>query len=351
MKLANSVDFATKKYYLLLMAEQLHGALSENFYKLTPDHVMHAVENVGFHPTGEYFQLNSYENRVFDIFLDKELTSAEFNNHLIAKFYRPHRWTQEAILEEHNFLFELQENGISAIAPIRQKNNSSVSEFKNIFVGIFPKALGRLPQELFDDDLVKIGRSLARIHNIGEQKKAQHRPMFNTETRGWPSLEALEPFVSSELWSRYEKAASEIFDFLESHLDQSSFIRIHGDCHRGNLLYTDRAGEDIEFFFIDFDDFCNGPPVQDFWMLFSSDESGNQHEQDLIFSGYEELRKLDRSQLVCMSALRGLHIVHYGAWIARRWIDPTFPHLFPQFKEYIYWAEETEVLEKIAWSL
>lgn len=327
------------------------GRVEESFYRLTPDQVLEGVEAAGFLPTGKYIQLNSYENRVFDLFLEKESSPQIPNDRLIAKYYRPKRWTEAAILEEHSFLQELQSSGIPVVAPLKQKNAQTLSHYLDIYLAVFPKALGRIPQELSHEELKGIGRMLARLHNVGAQKKARHRPTLSAKTYGWPALDLLQDWVAPELWSRYEKAAQSIVEYLEEHLDQGSFIRIHGDCHKGNLLRTDRAGEAQEFFFVDFDDFCNGPAVQDFWMLFSSDENDNQSEQEAILEGYEELREIDRSELHLMRPLRGLRIIHYAAWIARRWDDPTFPHLFPDFQEYTYWAEEVEALEKIAWSL
>ena len=150
---------------------------------------------------------------------------------------------------------------------------------------------------------------------------------------------------------RYNTAADSILGYLESELDPESFFRIHGDCHKGNLLATDRPGEPREFFFIDFDDFCNGPAVQDFWMLLSGAEADTLDEQDAILAGYTDLRHFDEEDLRLIPALRGLRIIHYGAWIARRWDDPSFPQIFPDFRTYTYWAEEVEALERLAWSL
>lgn len=307
---------------------------------------MDAVEAAGYFPTGRYIQLNSYENRVFDIEL--EGSSGEKDN-VIAKFYRPGRWSQEALFEEHDFLRELKEAGIPAVAPLVQKNKSTISKFENMYVTFFPKAYGRMPQELSLEEFRRIGRTLAHLHNVGEQKVANNRPFLTAEDYGWPAIELLADWVAPEMWHRYEKAANEIIYFLEDHLKEEDFIRIHGDCHKGNLLLTDVAGEQQTFFFVDFDDFCNGPPAQDFWMLFSSEDS--EEEQNAILEGYEDLRQFDRSQLELMKALRGLRIFHYDSWIAKRWSDPSFPQLFPHFRSYTYWAENTEALEHVAWGL
>ncbi|MGE0763542.1 MAG: serine/threonine protein kinase [Bdellovibrionales bacterium] len=319
----------------------------QEFYNLTPDLVMAGVEAAGFHPTGEYLQLNSYENRVFDVRLEK----GSERERIIVKFYRPQRWSRAAILEEHFFLEELNLSGIPAIAPLPQKNRETLSVFMGLHMAAFPKFLGRMPQELSLDDLKKIGRLLARLHNVGEQKPARHRPRLDVENFGWPALEILADFVAPEMWDRYEQAAIQILQYLEDVLPQEKVLRIHGDCHRGNLLQQDNREGEQGFFLVDFDDFCNGPVAQDFWMLFSGDKESLAEERDALLGGYEELRHFPSQQEKLFMPLRGLRIIHYAAWIARRWNDPTFPLIFPDYQNYTYWAEETEALERIAWSL
>ena len=208
-----------------------------------------------------------------------------------------------------------------------------------------------MPQELSPTDLTSLGRQLARLHNVGSQKKAIHRPTLDIASFGWDSLDFVEPWVAPEGWPRYEQAACDILNFLDEEVDLSHLIRIHGDCHKGNILQTDPVQGPKQLFFVDFDDFINGLPVQDFWMLFSSDETENQAELAEFLKGYEELRKFDHRQLAWMPAFRGLRIIYYAHWIAKRWHDPSFPKIFPEFKNYIYWAQEVEALEKIAWQL
>ncbi len=318
---------------------------TQNFYNLSIDQVFHATESWGLHPTGQYFQLNSYENRVYDLFLEGEERS-----HVIVKVYRPNRWSEEAIKEEHCFLEELKDQGIPVVAPI-QKEGKTTIKLNGMIFSFFPKALGRMPQEFQPKDFRQIGRQLAKLHNVGAKHKALHRPSLNIEEFGWDNLDLLCEWVVPEVWQRYETAACDILEFLEDRIEGAPLIRIHGDCHKGNILKTDPYGGLSEYFFVDFDDFINGLPVQDFWMLFSSDESSNQMELNDFLSGYEELRLFDREQLNLMPAFRGLRIIYYAAWIARRWSDPTFPKLFPEFENYLYWAEEVEALEKIAWKL
>ncbi len=314
--------------------------MTKNFYDLTPDEVLAGVEQLGLLPTGEFSQLNSYENRVFEIRLEENTLK---NEKVIAKFYRPHRWNKDAILDEHQFLFDLKAEGIEVVAPF-EFGEETVFKHKDILFSIFPKFYGRMPQELLPGDFAKIGRTLALIHNVGSRSKAKDRLAMTAKTFGYDSLEILKDTVAVEMWPRYQKAAKDILMFLEERLEPSRFIRIHGDCHRGNLL-----DDGTRFFFVDFDDFCNGPEAQDFWMLLSQDRFNE--EVDELLSGYTEIRDFDESQVELFEPLRGLRIIHYAKWIAVRWSDPSFPRLFPDFFSYTYWAQETEQLEKIAWSL
>lgn len=318
-----------------------------SFYKLDPDLVLSATEEAGFQPTGEFTQLNSYENRVFDIRLEKGTSPQE---RVIAKFYRPGRWSQQALLEEHGFLFELEKEGVPVVSPLVLKNRQSLVLTQGLSVAFFPKFSGRMPQEFFENDLYQVGRRLAQIHNVGARQNFRHRAIVGESPYSlWDNLELLQGWVAPEMWPRYEKSVLKIIEHFEENLDPAGFLRIHGDCHRGNLLMRPLATGQNEFFFVDFDDCAMGPEVQDIWMLFSG--SDDSLEQDLIISGYEELREFPEQQLQWIPLLRGLRIFTYSAWIARRWTDPSFPKLFPDFEGYTFWAEETEALEKIAWSL
>lgn len=318
---------------------------TNSFYKLDPELVLAATEEAGFLPTGEFSQLNSYENRVFDI----RLEAGQNLDRVIAKFYRPGRWSESALLEEHAFLYELENEGVPVVAPIRLKNKSSVIKLNDIWVTFFPKFMGKMPEEFLQNDLYQVGRRLAQIHNVGARSQFRHRAILGEMPYStWDNLELLSKWVAPEMWPRYEEAVIKIIENFEDYVADASFLRIHGDCHRGNLLVRPQA-TGKEFFFVDFDDSAMGPEVQDFWMLFSGGE--NEAEQDLIMSGYEELRAFPDEQWDWVPLLRGLRIFSYSAWIARRWSDPSFPKLFPNFRTYTFWAEETEALEKIAWSL
>jgi len=327
----------------------------ELFYKLTPDLALESIEAQGFKPTGRYAQLNSYENRVFSI--EVENTNEQDENPddfktIIAKFYRPGRWSKEAIQEEHDFLLDLKTDGMPAIAPLKikdEKNGDTIFMTGEIYSSLFPKQMGRLPQELKLSELKAVGTLLARLHNQGAQKVAIHRPTISTDSYGEKSLDVLDSIISNEVHTRYMNAAEDILDFLDERLDPSKYIRVHGDCHKGNILQTDPIKGPKEYFFVDFDDFCNGPAVQDFWMLLSGDQ--DVAEQNALLEGYSELRTFDKSDLELIPGLRGLRMIYYSAWIAMRWEDPSFKQIFDNFHTYNYWAQATENLERVTWSL
>ena len=324
---------------------------ASDFDNLQPDMILEAIEAAGFRTTGEYSQLNSYENRVFDIRLEKSSNAptaegAELDR-VIAKFYRPNRWTRDAIKDEHDFLFDLKNEEIPAVAPLLLSNENTVLNFEGYPLALFPRVYGRMPDEFLAGQLKTVGRTLARIHSVGARREAQHRPFLTPSSYGWPALDRLERFVYPELWHRYEDTCVTILNATEDLLEDTHFIRIHGDCHKGNLLQS--ASGDRGFFFVDFDDCCNGPVVQDFWMLLSGGEGDEDAllERDEIIKGYEELRTVP-DDLHLIEPLRALRIIHYAGWIAQRWNDPFFKKTFPEFLSYNYWLDELNRLEKIA---
>ncbi len=318
--------------------------MSSDFDRLQPDLILSAIERAGYFPTGEYSQLNSYENRVFDIRLESHPRAFQPLDRVIAKFYRPNRWSKAQIQDEHDFLNDLLTEGIPAVAALPLKPGGTCFEIDGYIMALFPRVVGRNPQEFLPGQLKQVGRTLAHIHNVGARKVAKFRPTLGPQAYGWDAFHRLERAVYRDLWPRYEEVATTLLNYLEDELDPSMNMRIHGDCHKGNLLHSSQG----EFFFVDFDDFCNGPAIQDFWMLLSSgaDEDESQHEQDEIYQGYEELREAP-DQWHLLEPLRGLRIIHYAGWIAHRWNDPFFKRIFPNFETYNYWLEELQTLEKI----
>jgi Ser/Thr protein kinase RdoA (MazF antagonist) len=346
---------------------------SKNFYDLDPSKVFDAIESLpflatnenthlknGLKVTGRYFQLNSYENRVFDVelesgleFLNSEMTYGasltSATKSVIAKFYRPQRWTKESINQEHKFLFDLNKAGIKAVSPY-VFNNQTVFDHNGILFTLFPKAYGRMPQELTPLQLESIGRTLARLHNVGEQSEASNRLFFDTEVFGDESLDYLSEYIYPEVRDSYFEIANLILDELYAVLPSMNYLRIHGDCHKGNILQTDPIEGEKEYFFVDFDDFCNGPVVQDLWMLLSDSKNLNLDtnlELQSLIRGYQELREFNVQELKYIPLFQGLRIIYYAGWIAKRWHDPSFKQLFPQYLEYNYWAEELQALKEI----
>lgn len=313
---------------------------TNNFYNLDPNLILATAEKNGFNVTGELIQLNSYENRVFDIRLEDKTS-------IIAKFYRPGRWSRETLLDEHNFISELKNESIEVASTLLLKSNSSVDMIDNIYYTFFEKVRGRMLQEISIPHMKKLGRWLARLHNVGCLKNAEHRSYIGpTNDDKWSQLEKMLRQVSPEVSARYEDAAVRIFETLDERLNDFDFIRLHGDLHRGNILEDSQS----EFVMVDFDDMINGPEVQDFWMLMPNSDV-NSPEFTTLIDSYSELREFPHEQLSLIPLLRGYRIVTYAMWIMNRWSDPSFPRLFPDYNTYSYWAEETENLEKISYTI
>jgi len=324
------------------------GATS--FYELTPDRVLDAVETSGYQCTGRCSALNSYENRVYDVELEKELKDSAgvqwslSTNRCVVKFYRPQRWSREQILEEHEFLAELSEADIPVVRPLPFPDGETLQLAKEsgLFFAVFPKVYGRPPYELGAQQLYDLGRLLGELHDVGAQHEAQHRLRLTPQTYGIQNLEFLlkENQIPAEFAKRYESAVTEICRIAQSHFEEVTYIRIHGDCHAGNILWGDEGP-----FFMDFDDMVQGPEVQDFWLLVSGKEAQDRRNMESFLEGYESVRSFDRSQLSLVEALRALRYVHFSAWIARRWNDPAFPLAFPEFGSHKYWDGQTRDLE------
>ncbi len=311
---------------------------SDLFYNLDPNLILFSAEKNGYAVTGELIQLNSYENRVFEIRLEDK-------NSIIAKYYRPNRWSAETILDEHEFTAELKRESLEVAEALVLKNGSTLDQVQNINYAFFNKVRGRLVQEFRPEHYRKLGRWIARLHNIGRRKEAAHRAYLGpSEDHKWEALEQLIKTISPEVRGRYEEAAFQIFETLDEKLLDVSFIRTHGDLHRGNIL----EAADESFVVVDFDDMINGPIIQDFWMLLPSAETEGSIEYENLVAGYSELSQFPQEQLELIPWLRGYRIINYAMWIKNRWKDPSFPKLFPDFGSYSYWAEETESLEKIA---
>ena len=307
---------------------------SQLFFALTPDEVLNAVEGGGYEPSGHINALHCFENRVHDIRL-------EDGEHIVTKFYRPGRWTREAIQEEHDFLEALCDAEIPVCAPIRFEDGETIHEVAGIYYAVWPRVGGRSPDELTDEQIEILGRLLARIHNVGGTE-TEGRLVLSAESYGLDNLEFLEKnrFLPVTWERRYSAAVHRICEIYEELSEDIPFHRIHGDCHYGNLL-NGRDG----WFFVDFDDMLIGPAVQDVWLLLPGQDEYAKSQRALFIEAYRQFRPFQDRWLRLIEPLRALRFIRYAAWIARRWNDPAFPAAFPHFGSEQYWQRETLDLE------
>ena len=312
-----------------------YPGMTQFFYRLTPDWVLRAVEAGGFRPTGHCIALNSLANRVYDLRLEDE-------SHVVAKFYRPGRWSREAILSEHRFLFELADAEIPVCAPVRFADGETLHEVEGIHYAVWPRTGGRSLDELSDENVAVLGRLLARIHNVGAAGEAPARITLSGETYAEEPLRVLEAFLPPSCAARYQAATRHVARVYGERSADVPLHRIHGDCHVGNLL---NRGEG--WFFLDFDDMLRGPAVQDVWMLAPGRDGYGARQREQLIAAYREFRPFEDRWLELVEPLRALRFVHYAAWIARHWEDPAFPDAFPHFGSENYWQKETNDLEEM----
>lgn len=305
------------------------------FENLGPETILAALESVGFEPNGSLLALNSYENRVYQA----QTENLEF---YVAKFYRPERWTHEAIKEEHDFSYELLDSDISVVAPIKIEG-STIFDFAGYHFAIFPRQGGHPPNLENKDDLEVLSRSIARIHAIGSKKTFKHREIFSMERLGTRSREFIlgSDFLPPELVESYATTSQNLLNAIDPSLIESQQIRIHGDCHMGNVLWRN----DISHF-VDFDDCLNGPPIQDLWMLLSGERQDQLHQVNTILDAYNEFYEFNPATLTVIEPLRTLRMIHHAAWIGKRWEDPAFPLAFPFFNSARYWSDHILTLKE-----
>ncbi|MEM9400092.1 MAG: serine/threonine protein kinase, partial [Verrucomicrobiota bacterium] len=317
---------------------------TRHFYELTPDIILDAAERSGIRCNGRCMALNSMENRVFELGIETQTEpdnpSAAFR---IAKFYRPGRWTKKQILDEHRFLLDLQAEEIPAIAPLHFATGETVQLLPdhNIWFTIFPRAGGRNPDELSDEQLKIIGRLLARIHIVGSRAQADARIKIDPESYGIQNLDFLyqEEWIEPDFENQYCDLVEEICMLSKPWFEAADCQRIHGDAHLGNLLYG-RQG----FYWVDFDDMLRGPCVQDIWLLTPGREAESLRQRNVLLQAYEMLKPFDYATLRLVEPLRALRFIHFSAWIAKRWEDPWFPEKFPDFGTRNYWQEQVQDL-------
>lgn len=311
------------------------------FAALTPDRILDCVEACGCRANGRLLALNSYENRVYRVGLDD-------GGAVIAKFYRPGRWGSSAILEEHAFALELADAEIPVVPPLVVDGRTLHSDGELRFA-LFPNRPGRPPELDRDDTLRRVGRLLGRLHACGAVRRFRYRERLSLAHHGRDPVEFLlaENFIPPELRAAYEAAARACLSRAQAVFDAVGDIReirLHGDCHAGNLLWTDAGPH-----FVDLDDCMTGPAIQDLWLLLAGDEAERARQMRALLDGYEDFYRFDRSELGLIEALRTLRILHYAAWLARRWNDPAFPLHFPWFNTQRYWQDHVLILrEQIA---
>lgn len=296
------------------------------------------MESAGYRCDGRLMALNSYENRVYQVGTDDA-------GYLVAKFYRPGRWSRAAILEEHAFAHELEELDIPVIPPV-VRDGESLLQVAGFEVAVYHKVSGRAPEFESSDHLEWLGRLLARIHALGEQESFQQRGELNAESFGDRSLAVLRESgrVPPDVAEAYSTAASDAVELAKQIMQQHGGyrrIRLHGDFHPGNILWGEQGP-----LIVDLDDARMGPGIQDLWMLLSGSRDEASGQLASVLEGYRQFRAFDRGELILIEPLRTLRLVHYAAWLARRWDDPAFPAAFPFFSSHRWWEEQINTLRE-----
>ncbi|MBC5763256.1 serine/threonine protein kinase [Ramlibacter albus] len=318
-------------------------SLRHPYDSLTPDVVMDALSSVGLYGDGRLLALGSYENRVYQVHLEDAF---EGHDIVVAKFYRPSRWSDAQVEEEHAFAAELVQAEVPAVAPLVVQG-ATLHRHAGFSFSVSPRRGGRRP-ELDDFEVLEwIGRFLARLHITGAAKPFATRPAldvqsFGEEPRDWLLTHDGIPLEVEGEWSKRCNEALAAVRAAFSTVGDVRSIRLHGDCHPGNILWTPDEGPH----FVDLDDARMGPAVQDMWMLLSGERPQRQNQLGALVDGYEQMREFDRRELALIEPLRTLRLIHYSAWLARRWDDPAFPAAFPWFGTADYWRGQVHMLEE-----
>ncbi len=313
---------------------------------LTPDVVLDALEQVGLAPDGRLLALNSYENRVYQVWLE-DADFANTQSRVIVKFYRPERWSNPAILEEHGFSLALAEAEIPVIAPCILAGET-LHTHAGFRFAVFPRAAGRAPEFEQRETLEWMGRFLGRIHTCGAKSAFLNRISLNPETYGEAPLATIRNggFVPESLHPAYAAVTEQAMDGVRAAFARAgnyAQIRLHGDCHAGNVLWDNGPT------FVDLDDCCTGPAIQDLWMLLSGTREEQQTQLIDVLTGYEDFYEFNPRELHLIEALRTLRLIHMSGWIAKRWTDPAFPRAFPWFGSERYWQDRIlELREQLA---
>lgn len=308
------------------------------YYSLTPDRVINALDSAGFQCDGRLFALHSYENRVYQV-------GMEDGPPVVAKFYRPERWTDGQILEEHAFLHELAEAELPVVPPL-ESGGKTLHEFEGFRFAAFPRQGGHAAEYDDPEILERMGRLIGRIHAVGALKPYLERPTldiasFGEEPRAFLLAEALIP---ANLREAYEVTSALALDKVRGCFERAGdvpILRLHGDCYGGNVLWAPDGP-----YLVDFDDSRMGPAIQDLWMFLSGERHDMGRQLAHLLAGYECFFDFDNREIHLIEALRTLRLIHYAAWLARRWEDPAFPQAFPWFGTPRYWQERIQELRE-----
>lgn len=304
----------------------------QDYYALSPDLVLSAVEQYGFLTDARIFPLNSYENRVYQIGIEDDAP-------IIAKFYRPERWSNEAILEEHLFTEQLSEQELPVVTP-KKIDGQSLLEYQGYRFAIYPQQGGQSAEPGDLDQIHQLGRLIARIHAIGKTSSFEHRLTINTQSYGKNAANFIleNKFVPNHLEQAYQDTTEKLITDIEkifTDVNQLKWIRGHGDCHYSNILWHREDGP----WFVDFDDCATCPAIQDLWMLLAGSRQDQSLQISEILDGYNEFCDFNNAEIRLIEPLRTLRLLHYHAWLAKRWKDPTFPINFPWFNTESFWQE------------
>ncbi|MFT4926990.1 MAG: Ser/Thr protein kinase RdoA (MazF antagonist) [Phenylobacterium sp.] len=306
-----------------------------SFTDLSPDLILDAIESLGIYVESGLLPLNSYENRVYQFIAEDKLR-------YVVKFYRPQRWTKAQILEEHEYALELDHAEVPLVAPM-VINGQSLFEHQEYWFALFPSVGGRIFEVDNLDHLEWMGRFIARIHLIGQAKPFVHRPTITTDEYLHQAGATIKQsgFVPDSLTSAFNPILDFVIDKAQQQFFNTDEIRLHGDCHPGNILWRDGAPH-----FVDLDDSRMGPAIQDLWMMISGDRNNQLIQLDTLISGYEEFREFDQNQFKLIEPLRAMRMINYMAWLAKRWEDPAFPRNFSWFGEDKYWEQQILALKE-----
>ena len=330
------------------------------FATLTPDFVLDALAALGLMGDGRLMTLNSYENRVYLAHLEPGTPLAEAHPAVVLKFYRPGRWTQAQIEEEHAFARELAAAEVPMVAPL-VIDGRTLHRHGDFWFSLTPRRGGRAPELGDADTLAWMGRFLARLHLVGARQAFVHRPALDlrshgVEPREWLLAHAALPPEAERAWAEVSQhaidhiAVGADWASAETHFDHPTrpiaTLRLHADCHVGNILWTPTEQPGGGPHFVDLDDCRSGPAVQDLWMLLAGERAERQRQLGALLDGYEQVRDFDRRELALIEPLRTLRLIHHSAWIARRWDDPAFPAAFTGFGTPDYWRGQTQLLRE-----